>query len=360
MENNKNIFRQNYNTIIIGAGQAGLATGYHLKKSGEEFLIIDSSEHIGDSWRQRWDTLRLFTPSQYDGLPGMKFPSNRNTFPDKDEMADYLKDYSERFDLPVQLGVRVNSLTRNNTGFEIKSSAGSFYSNKVVVATGTNPVPRIPDFANEIDTNIFQLHSSKYCNPDSLPKGETLVVGAGTSGIEIALDISKTHKTFIAGKPTFKIPDFLFNYTGGLYWWFISNIVTVKTPIGKKARKKIVKGGSPLIRISAEDLDKAGIEKVPRVVGTANGLPKLSDGRILNVKNIIWSTGYKPDFSWINFQVTNGTGWPITKRGISETVEGLFFVGMLFQFGLTSGLVGGVGRDAKFVAEYITNKNNHI
>ncbi|TAL66800.1 MAG: potassium transporter Trk [Bacteroidetes bacterium] len=355
MENNNKLSEQKYGTIIIGAGQAGLATGYYLKQAGEDFIIIDSSVQIGDSWRQRWDTLRLFTPSQYDGLPGMKFPSERNKFPDKNEMADYLATYSKRFELPVQMGVKVNRLKINNSIFEISSSSGTYYSERVVVATGTNPLPKIPKFANELDSNILQIHSSKYRNPNSISGGDTLVVGAGTSGIEIALDISKTHKTYIAGKPTFKIPDFLFNYTGGLYWWFISNIITEKTPIGKKAKKKIIKGGSPLIRISADDLDSSGIERIPRVSGVKNGMPELEDGRVIRADNIIWSTGFKPDFSWIDLNITNGTGWPLMKRGVSETVKGLYFVGMLFQFGLTSGLIGGVGRDAKYVANYIAN-----
>ena len=353
MNANAEFEKNNWSTIIIGAGQAGLSTGYYLKKFDEDFIIIDASKKIGDSWRKRWDSLRLFTPSQYDGLPGLKFSQKRNIFPVKNEMADYLENYSKRFSLPVRLGIHVIRVSYTPTGFEIDSTSGKLMSKRLVIATGTNPVPRIPDFAKDINIGIKQIHSSQYLNSGQFPPGDTLVVGAGTSGVEIAIELSESHNTMIAGKPTFHIPEPVLKYGGGLYWWFINNILTVRTPIGKKAKTKVLKGGGPLIRISADALDIAGVERLPRVTGVSNGLPRLEDGRVLEVKNIVWSTGFKPDFSWIDLNVTNGTGWPLTDRGLSLKAEGLYFVGMPFQYGLSSGLIGGVGRDALYVAKHI-------
>lgn len=346
-------------TIIIGAGQAGLAMGYLLQKTGEDFLIIDTAKRVGDSWRHRWDTLCLFTPSQYDGLPGFPFPAPRDTFPSRNEMADYLDTYATKFNLPVQLNEKVVRLSRGSSGFEITTSKSVLKADNVIVATGTNPFPKIPEFAGDLDRSIFQIHSSQYTNPNSLPPGNVLVVGAGTSGVEIAIELAGCRQTMLAGVPTFHIPDPIFKYAGRVYWWFVSHVLTVRTPIGRKARMGILKGGSPLIRVSQKDLISAGVEQVPRVANIENGFPKLEDGRVIKVASIVWATGYKPDFSWIDFDITDKeNGWPITKMGVSPDVKGMYFMGMLFQYGLTSGLVGGVGRDAAYVVSQIQQRKS--
>ena len=342
-----------WDIVIIGGGQAGLAVGYFLRKINKQFIILEKNNRIGDSWRMRWDSLKLFTPSQYDGLPGMPFPDLKGSFPGKDQMADYLERYVKEYSLPVQLNMKVNHLFTQNNHYEIDTAGNKIIARKVVIATGTNPFPNIPAISSDISREIFQIHSSGYTNPDSLPPGDVLVVGAATSGIEIALEISKTHRTFISGNPPFHIPDNPIRYGGGLYWWFISNILTVRTPIGKKVKKKIIRGGSPLIRVSANDLKVAGITRLPRVAGVEDGYPKLEDSTIVKVKSIIWATGYRPDFSWIGTDITDETGWPVSERGISPVKKGLYFAGMPFQFGLTSGLVGGVGRDAAYIARHI-------
>ena len=350
-----NANEKNYwGTIIVGAGQAGLAAGYHLLKSNEDFVIIDANTRVGDSWRKRWDSLRLFTPSQVDGLPGFPFPASKGTMPSKDEMADYLESYSDKFNLPVRLGQRVNHIARNHSGFEVSTEKGMLKCEKVIVATGTNPIPRIPDFAKDLDKHIHQIHSSTYLNPDSLPPGNVLVVGAGTSGVEIAIELAGSRQTFISGHPTFHIPDAVFRYAGRLYWWFAGNVLAINTPVGRKARKKIVSGGGPLVNVSVKDLVAAGVEQVPRVAGVEKGHPILEDGRTIQVSSVLWATGFKPDFSWIDMNITfSERGWPVTNRGISPDVEGLYFLGMLFQYSLTSGLVGGVGRDAGYVVRHI-------
>ena len=342
-------------TVIIGGGQAGLSTGYFLKRMNREFIILDENERIGESWRKRWDSLLLFTPAQHNSLPGLPFPGAKGSFPGKEQMADYLETYAKKFSLPVTSGVKVNHLCSRNSHFEIETDSGKITADKVVVATGTNPYPNIPAMSREISPGIFQIHSSRYKNPESIPSGDVLVVGAATSGIEIALDLSGTHKTFISGKPTFHIPDKVIRYAGEVYWWFVSNIVTVRTPIGRRAKKSIIHGGSPLLRVSSKDLDIAGIERLPRMTGTKDGNPQFEDGRVVNVASIVWATGYKPDFSWIEMNVTDETGWPVTSRGIAQSVKGLYFAGMPFLYGLTSGLVGGVGRDAEFISKHICN-----
>ncbi len=348
-----NTITKHLKTVIIGGGQAGLATGYFLKKMNSQFIILDENNRTGDSWRKRWDSLQLFTPSQHDSLPGMQFPGPKGSFPGKDQVADYLEGYAMKFSLPVQTGMKVNHLYSRNNHFEIETSAEKLLADNVVIATGTNPFPKIPAVSSEISPDIFQIHSSDYINPGSVPEGDVLVVGAATSGIEIALELSKTHKTYISGKPTFHIPDPVLKYAGGLYWWFASNILTVRTPPGRKAKKSIIGGGAPLIRVSSTDLDIAGIERLPRLTGTRNGLPTFQDNRVVKVSSIIWATGYKPDFSWIDINITDDTGWPKTNRGIVSAQKGLYFIGMPFLYGLTSGLIGGAGRDAAYISKHM-------
>jgi putative flavoprotein involved in K+ transport len=340
-------------TVVIGGGQAGLAVGHHLRRLGEEFLILEAGERVGDVWRRRWDSLSLFTPAQHDGLPGLSFPSAAGTFPTKDEMADYLARYAGEFALPVRCGVRVQRLERTPAGFELTTSAGPFAAERVVLATGPHATPRIPEFARDLAPSIRQLHSSEYRSPAALPPGDVLVVGSGTSGVELAIEVAGHRTTSIAGRPTPHIPDGLLRHAGNLYWWFIHNLLTVRTPLGRKARPKVRRGGAPLIRVSVKDLEVAGVERVPRVTGVSGGWPRLADGRVLRVSTVIWATGYRPDFSWIGFPIADESGWPAGARGVSSLAPGLFFVGMPFQFGLTSALVGGVGRDAAFVAERI-------
>ncbi len=359
MKNQSSNPNSQWGTIIIGAGQAGLSAGYYLSKTNENFIIIDSVNKIGDSWRNRWDSLHLFTPSQYDGLPGHPFPASRGYLPSKDEIADYIEKYATDFHLPVRLNEKALRLSRNEKGFEVVTSKGVHISNNVIVSTGTNPLPRVPNFAGELDKNIYQIHSSQYLNPDSLPSGDVLVVGAGTSGLEIAIELSKSRHTLISGHPTFHIPDQVFRYAGSLYWWFANNILTISTPIGRKARVAITSKGGPLISVSVTDLVRAGVEQVPRVRGIENGMPKLEDGRIVKINSVIWATGFRPDFSWIELDIPfDKSGWPVTKRGISSDESGLYFTGMLFQYGLTSGLIGGVGRDSAFVVKHLRKNRN--
>ncbi|HTJ48109.1 MAG TPA: NAD(P)-binding domain-containing protein [Cyclobacteriaceae bacterium] len=336
--------QKKFDVIVIGGGQGGLASGYHLNKIGANFLVIDSGKRIGDSWRQRWDSLALFTPGKFNTLPGDSIPLQDRTT--KDQMADYLEDYAERFSIPVKLEENVINVSKEGIYYRITTSQNNFLARHVIVATGNNPLSKIPSFASELDPGIYQIHSSTYRNPEMLPPGDVLVVGAGVSGIEIAKELSQSNRrVHLSGEISFTVPKALFLLGRDLYWSFISNVLTVKTFIGRKARPGIIRGGTVVPALV--DTWKT-LQRLPRLEGVSNGQPRLKDGNTFPVSSIIWCTGFKPDFSWIDLNVTDRTGWPVTERGISR-FPGLYFVGMPFQFGLTSGLVGGVGRDAEFV-----------
>ena len=347
---------QQLDAVVIGAGQAGLACGYHLAGAGMRFEILDAAARVGDVWRRRWDTLRLFTPAQHDGLPGFPFPAARNIFPDKEEFAAYLEDYAARFQLPVRTGTRVERVSRAGGGFAVETSAGTLWARNVIVATGANAVPRIPGFASGLDASIGQLHSSQYGRPADIADGDVLVVGAGTSGAEIALELAASHRVLISGRPTPRIPDPLLRYAGGLYWHFIHSVLTTHTPIGRKVAANFHKRGAPLIRISAKDLQRAGVVRMPRMTGTVDGLPAYDGGTSAGVRTVIWATGYRPELGWIDGLELPPSGWPTTQRGVVAGMPGLYFVGMPFQYALTSGLVGGVGRDAAYVVEQLVKQ----
>ncbi len=351
---------QHFETIIIGGGQAGLSVGYHLKQQGRDFAILDASERIGDAWRKRWDSLRLFTPACYNGLTGMPFPAPGYTFPTKDEMGDYLEAYAARFELPVRTGVRVDCLSRQGDRFVVTSGTQRFEAKHVVVAMANWQCRRVPPFAQELDLNIVQLHSSEYMNPSQLREGGVLIVGAGNSGAEIALEIVRSHPTLLSGKDIGHAP---FRIEGIAARFLLMQLVlrllfhrvmTVNTPIGRKMRPKLLTHAMPLLRVKPKDLVAAGVERVPRTVDVQDGLPVLEDGRVLDVANIIWCTGFHPNFSWIDLPVL-GEEEPLHERGVVAREPGLYFVGLHFLYAASSGQIHGVGRDAERVVQHIVS-----
>lgn len=338
-------------TIVIGAGQAGLATAFHLSRLAIDCEVLEQGVP-GDSWRHRWDSLRLFTPAQHCGLPGRRFPAPRGAFPSRDQTAAYLRDYAA--ELPVTPGVTVTALRRTDAGFELETSQGTRTAAQVVVATGANKVPRIPALARQLAPQTHQLHSSDYRNPGQVPDGGVLVVGSGTSGVQIAIELAETHRVWLAGKAPFHIPDALLKYGGGLYWQFIHRALTRRTPLGRKVAPKTLSHGAPLISVSTADAERAGVVLLPRLESvTDTGTPSFVGQSTPGVATVIWATGFRPDYAWIGGLERDGQGWPLTHRGAAPALPGLFFVGLPFQFGLTSALLGGVGRDARHVARMV-------
>lgn len=349
-------------TIVIGGGQAGLAVGYHLAKRGLPFLILDAGARVGDAWRNRWDSLRLFTPARYTGLPGLRFPARGDALPTKEEMADYLESYAKHFDLPVRTGVKVERLSRQGERFRVTAGPLEFESDQVVVAMANYQVPRVPSFAGDLDPEITQLHSHEYRNPSQLQPGGVLIVGVGNSGADIGIEVASTHQTWISGKESGHIP---VRVDSALSRFVISRVVrfighhvlTVRTPIGRKLRPKLLSRTTPLVRVKPNDLTDAGIERVPKVLGARNGRPLLDDDRSLDVQNVIWCTGYDPGFTWIDLPVFDEQMRPTHECGVVDRVPGMYFVGLHYLYSMTSATLMGVGRDAGRVAGAIVERS---
>jgi putative flavoprotein involved in K+ transport len=344
-------------TIVVGGGQAGLAVGYYLKRLGRPFAILDANRRIGGSWRTRtWSSLRLFTPARYDGLPGWPFPAPAWSYPTARETADYLELYADRFELPVRSGVRVDRLTKAGDRFLVESGEQRFMARSVVVATGFYGTPSVPDFADELDPRIVQMHSSEYRDTSQLAPGGVLIVGAGNSGADIAVETSKTHPTWLSGRDKGEVPirieSRLAHFAIPVLWFLASNLLTVRTPLGRKLKPRVLANGSPRIRVKSKDLDQAGVEPAPKTTKVRDGRPMLADGRVLDVANVIWATGFRRDYGWIDLPVLDGDGDPVHDRGVAAE-PGLYFVGLDFMYAATSENVGGVGRDARHVARRI-------
>ena len=345
-------------TLVIGGGQAGLSVGYYLAQQGIPFLILDGHARVGDAWRRRWDSLRLFTPARYDGLPGLRFPSKGDTFPTKDQMADYLESYAAHFKLPVRTGTKVDRLSREDGHFVAYAGDMRFEAENVVVAMASHQKPRTPAFARELDPAIMQIHAYDYRNPTELRNGGVLVVGVGNSGADIALDVARTHRTWLAGKESGHVPFRIETFAGRfilvrLVRFIGHHVLTVATPIGRRLRPTLRFQAAPLIRVKPQDLVAAGIARVPRVTGVKSGRPVLEDGQVVDVANVIWCTGFTNGFSWIDLPIFGADGEPEYDRGMVPKVPGLYFVGLQFLYSMTSETVGGVGRDAKRAVDAI-------
>ncbi len=349
-------------TLVIGAGQAGLATGHHLQQRGREVLIVDERERIGDNWRCHWDSLRLFTPARYDGLPGLAYPGDPWSFPGKDDVAAYLETYAVVMDLPVRLQTCVDRVEAGpGGGYLARLGPESIHCANVVVATGTRGrTPHVPDLAHRLAPEIRQLHSSAYRRPDSVD-GRTLVVGASHSGCEIAHELAGHVPVTLCGRDTGREP-----FTPGsrgdriatpLLVFLARHLLTRRTPPGR-ALMRYVRGphhGAPMARIKGRDLAARGVTwHRQRVTGvSADGRPVLADGTVLEADTVVWCTGYEHHFEWLDLPVLDEQGWPREYRGVAEDAPGLYFCGLAFQWSFASMVLPGVADDAAYVADHI-------
>ena len=348
-----------FDAVVIGGSQAGLAAGFYLARKGLHFVILDAHDRIGDAWRRRWDSLELFTPARISGLPGMPFPLPPNAFPTKDQVADYLENYAAHMDLPVRTGVEARKVTRSGTGrWRVETSEFVLEADAIVIATGSYVDRVIPEFASELDPTIRQLHAVDYRNPSQFQPGAVLVVGASTSGAEIAVEAAREHPTTLAGRDTGSMPIRPGRGFGRialpLMWFALNRVLTVDTPMGRKAKQKIRIHGAPLDKSRRSALSVASVTRITeRVADTHDGKPRLADGRVLDVQNIVWCTGFHNDYSWIDGLGYSDDGYPAERYGVTMDLEGLYFVGIKFQRSFASSLIGGVGRDAKHVVDHI-------
>jgi putative flavoprotein involved in K+ transport len=348
---------ETFHTIVIGGGQAGLSAGYFLKLRNENFVILDEPVHTGDSWRKRWDSLRLFTPGKFNSLPGAPFSKPGDYFPTKNEVADYLEEYARQFNLPVRHGVKVGNLSGNDHGYHITAGASRFFTTNVIIATGPYQLPNVPKYAGKLDSAIFQLHSSEYRNPEQIQSKSVLIVGAGNSGAEIAIELGKAGKqVWLAGRDVGRLPlhsplGKVFN--GMLIWWIMRHILTLNTPLGRRMWARVQNHGVPLGLAQRREIVNSGVELTSRLSGIQSGKPQIEDGRILPVDGVIWATGFRPDHHWINLPIFDEHGATLHSRGLVSDAPGLYFLGLPFQTGLSSSLLGGVGADAAYIVSRI-------
>ena len=354
---------ERYDTVVVGGGQAGLTAGYELQRRGRDFVILDAHERIGEAWRRRWDSLVLFTPARFNGLPGMRFPGRGGRFTTKDGMADFLESYAARFDLPVRTGERVTRVERIDDGFSITTERGSYEAANVIVAMANFQQPRIPAFAAELDPSIRQLHAHEYQKLEQLQEGPALVVGLGNSGADIGLEVARDRETWIAGRPVavvpFRIdPWFARNVLVRLVRFLGTRVLTLRTPLGRKARAKLT--AAPLVRVKPKDLEAAGAHRVGKITGARDGRPVTEEGEVLDVRNVIWCTGYRPGFSWIDLPVFGDHQEPTHDRGVVGSEPGLYFVGLHFLYAAASDTVTGMPRDVRHVMKHLDRHRPHI
>ncbi|WP_153396423.1 flavin-containing monooxygenase [Ornithinicoccus halotolerans] len=352
--------------LVVGGGQAGLATSYHLTRAGIEHQVLDAERRTGDQWRRLWDSLELYSPARLDGLPGLPFPGPGDRFPTKDEVADYLEDYAARFALPVQHQIRATRLSRPagaDGPFLVESPEGRRTADAVVLTTGTfGRAPAVPELAGALDPAIYQLHSSDYRRPEQLPDGPALVVGASHSGHDIAHELAAHRPTVLAGRDCGQIPLPLHSRrmraAFPVLWFVWGHVMNRHTPVGRRMLVHTRHHGGPALRWKRADLLAAGVERLEeRVTGVVDGRPQLAGGRVLDVRSVVWATGYRHTLDWVELPVLGEDGWPREQDGVATDVPDLYFCGLSFQTSFRSMLIGGAGEDAARVVQQVTARH---
>ena len=339
-----------HDVVVIGAGQAGLTMGQVLARRGRRFLILEAADSIGSAWRVRWDSLKLFTPRRYSGLPGLPFPGDPEGYPDRDEVIAYLEKYGEAFELPIELNSAVKKLTAGERGYILDVDGRTVTADHVVVATGPFQTPYVPEVASRLEPEVFQTHSTGYRKPSDVPDGTVLVVGGGNTGFQIAKELSATHDVRLSvGSRQTPLPQRLLGRD--LFWWLTKSRVlytTADSPLGRRMRHR-----ETLIGSSPRELRRRyGVQLTPRVVDAAGRAVRFDDGSELEVDAVIWATGYRPDYSWIDVPVFDSDGRLQHRRGVTDA-PGLYFLGLTWQHTRGSALIGWVKGDSEFIAEQI-------
>ena len=344
--------QSHYDVAVIGAGQAGLTMGYELARQDRRFVIFEAADSVGSAWRTRWDSLTLFTPRRYDGLPGLEFPGDPDGYPGRDEVVAYLESYAKTFELPVQLGSPVRSVRSNDGGFALTLDDSVVEADQVVVATGPFQVPRVPPFAADLDPAVFQTHSVGYRNPGGLPDGPVVVVGGGNTGFQIAQELAATRETHLAvGSRQTPLPQRMAGRD--LFWWLGKLGILEKNVDTKLGRRLSTR--ETLIGSSPRTAKRAGVRMHTRAIGTSGRTVVFEDGSTQDVAAVIWATGYRFDHSWIDLPITDANGRLVHRRGVTD-VPGLYFLGLPWQYTRGSALVGWVKDDAQFIAERIAER----
>jgi putative flavoprotein involved in K+ transport len=336
--------------VVVGGSQSGLAMAWHLQRQGLNFVVLEAGPEVGHVWRSRWDSLKLFTPAQYDALPGMAFPAPADTYPAKDPVADYLRAYVAAHDLSVRLNARVTSLTRTDGGFEVQAGGQTYRARQVVVATGPFQVPFVPPQARGLDPSVTQLHSADYRNPKALPEGPVLVVGGGNSGFQIAEELAATRQVDLSIATRYPM---LPQRRAGrdLFWWLtrlgLLRVTVTSRPGRRMSRRDFVIG------TNRRRLEGKGVRFRPRLVDAEGRTVRFADHSLLeDVGVVVWATGYRPDYGWLHIPGVVREGHVIHRRGVAE-VPGLYFLGLSWQHTRGSALLGFVNDDATFLADRI-------
>jgi putative flavoprotein involved in K+ transport len=336
--------------VVVGGSQAGLAIAWHLQRQGLRFVVLEAGPEVGHVWRSRWDSLKLFTPSQYDSLPGMAFPAPADTYPTKDPVADYLQAYAAAFDLPVRLNARVTRLSKTDDRFEVQTADQTYRAGVVVVATGPFQVPFVPPMAAKLDPAVTQVHSAAYRNPQALSDGPVLVVGGGNSGFQIAEELAATRTVDLSIATRYPM---LPQRLGGrdLFWWLtrlgLLRVTVTSRPGRRMSRRDFVIGSN------RRRLEGKGVRFRSRLVDAEGQTVRFADHRLLeDVGVVVWATGYRPDYAWIHVPGVVREAHPVHRRGVTG-VPGLYFLGLSWQHTRGSALLGFVHEDAAFLADRI-------
>jgi putative flavoprotein involved in K+ transport len=337
--------------VVVGGSQAGLAIAWHLAQQGLRFVVLEAAPELGHTWRSRWDSLKLFTPAQYDALPGMAFPAPADTYPTKDPVADYLQAYAAAFDLPIRLNAQVTDLRRVGDDFEVRTADATYRARQVVVATGPFQVPFIPPPAAKLDASVTQLHSAAYHNPQALPEGPVLVVGGGNSGFQIAEELAATRTVDLSIATRY--PMLPQRRAGRDLFWWLTRLGVMRVTAGSRLGRRVQARGEFIIGTNRKRLERAGVRFRPRLVDAEGRTVRFADHRLLeDIGVVVWATGYRPDYTWIQIPGVVHEGHVVHRRGVT-VVPGLYFLGLSWQHTRGSALLGFVNDDAAYLADRI-------